>query len=297
MSGHFLVVGDVMTDVVAAVDHPLALGSDTAARVRTLQGGAGPNVASWLAARGERVTFVGVAGADPFGREAEAALRAGGVDTRLRLTTEAATGTCVVLVGEDGERTMLPDAGANSLLSVEDVPSDLLAAVDHLHVSGYSLLNPGSRAAAELALRTARTAGASTSVDPASAAPLEAVGGETFRALTEGVDVVLVTLDEAEVLCDSRVPAVIGARLTETYAEVVVKLGPEGALWCCRADPEGVRVPAAPAPGPVVDTTGAGDAFAAAWLAARSNGERPGPALRTATEAAALVVTRVGARP
>jgi sugar/nucleoside kinase (ribokinase family) len=86
-------------------------------------------------------------------------------------------------------------------------------------------------------------------------------------------------------------------RLTATYSEVVVKLGPEGALWCSRSDAEGVRVAAAPPPGRVVDTTGAGDAFAAAWLAARSNGEQPEPALRTATEAAALVVTRVGARP
>jgi ribokinase len=297
MSGHFLVVGDVMTDVVAAVDHPLALGSDTAAHVRTLQGGAGPNVASWLAARGEQVTFVGVAGTDPFGREAEAALRAAGVDTRLRLTGDAATGTCVVLVGPDGERTMLPDAGANSLLRVEDLPAELLGAAQHVHVSGYSLLNPGSRDAAEFTLRSARAAGARTSVDPASAAPLEAVGSETFRALTDGVDLVLVTLDEAEVLCDSRIPAVVGARLTETYAEVVVKLGPQGALWCSRSNPEGVRVAAAPPPGRVVDTTGAGDAFAAAWLAARSNGEQPEPALRTATEAAALVVTRVGARP
>lgn len=297
MSGPFLVVGDVMTDVIASVTDPLALGSDTAAHVATRQGGAGANVACWLASAGASVTFVGVAGDDPFGREAETALRAAGVDARLRLSSAAATGTCVVLVGSDGERTMLPDAGANSLLATDDLPAELVGSAGHLHVSGYSLLNPGARAAAEQAIRTASTAGVPTSVDPASVSPLEAVGGPAFLAMTESVHLVLVTLDEAEILCDSRVAEVVGARLTATYTEVVLKLGAAGAMWFSRADPAGVVVPAAMPDGPVVDTTGAGDAFAAAWLAARSRGEQPDSALRMSTRAAASVVTRVGARP
>ncbi len=297
MTASVLVVGDVMTDVVARVDDPLALGSDTAAHVRTGQGGAGPNVACWLAAHGLPVVFVGVAGSDPFGVEAVAALTAAGVQARVRLTSAASTGTCVVLVGPDGERTMLPDAGANSLLAPADLPHGLVTAAGHLHLSGYSLLNPGSRAAAVSALRLAQEAGVPTSVDPASAAPLEAVGGQAFRDLTADVSLVLVTLDEAEVLCDSRDPAVIGARLTASYDEVVVKCGPLGARWCSREDPVGVAVPAAEPAGPVVDSTGAGDAFAAAWLAARLGGAAPVEGLRAATRAAAAVVTRVGARP
>jgi sugar/nucleoside kinase (ribokinase family) len=136
-----------------------------------------------------------------------------------------------------------------------------------------------------------------TSVDPASSAPLEAIGGSTFLELSDGVGLVFVTLDEAEVLCESRDPLVIGARLTATYTEVVLKLGPEGAMSCTRAQPTGVRVPAAAPVGPVVDTTGAGDAFAAAWLAARSRGGDQTAALTAATRAAAAVVTRFGARP
>ncbi len=134
-------------------------------------------------------------------------------------------------------------------------------------------------------------------MDPASSAPLEAVGGKEFRSFTEGVGTVLVTLDEAEVLCESRDPAVIGARLTAAYDEVVLKLGADGARWCSRSDPVGVRR-AAGVPGrPVVDTTGAGDAFAAAWLTARRRGDDPATGLTAATRAAALVVTRFGARP
>jgi ribokinase len=294
--GPILVVGDVMTDVIAAVDHPLALGSDTAARVQTRQGGAGANVAAWLGAAGVPTVFVGVVGHDPFGAEAVAALEQVGVHAHVRLTAEAATGTCVILVGADGERTMLPDAGANSLLEIADLPDDMVVAAGHLHVSGYSLLNPGSRDAATSALRRARAVGTSTSVDPASAAPLEAVGAEAFRAMTEGVNLVWVTLDEAEVLCGSRDPAVVGARLTATYDEVVVKLGPAGALWCSQSEPAGVRVPMSPPRGPAVDTTGAGDSFAAAWLTARRAGAGPTDALNAATAAAADVVTRPGAR-
>ena len=100
--------------------------------------------------------------------------------------------------------------------------------------------------------------------------------------MTDGVGLVFVTLDEAEVLCESRDPVVVGARLTATYSEVVVKLGADGAMWCSRSQPTGVRVPAAPPAGPVVDTTGAGDAFAAAWLAARSGGQDPTAALTAA---------------
>jgi ribokinase len=295
--GPIVVVGDLMTDVIVAVDDPLALGSDTAAHVQTRQGGAGANVAAWLAEAGVPVVFVGVAGSDPFGAEATQVLATGGVDARVRLTAEAATGTCVVLVGHDGERTMLPDAGANSLLSSTDLPAELVTSAAHLHVSGYSLMNPGSRDAAVAGLATAHAAGVVTSVDPASSAPLEAVGGPAFLALTEGVGLVFVTLDEAEVLCDSRDPVVIGARLTATYPEVVVKRGADGATWFSRDRPAGESAPAVAPRGPVVDTTGAGDAFAAGWLAARRRGEPPSRALAEATQAASLVVTRFGARP
>ena len=65
-----MVIGDLMTDVVTRVDHPLAIGSDTAAQVRTRQGGAGGNLAAWVAAVRQPVLFVGKVGDDPFGREA-----------------------------------------------------------------------------------------------------------------------------------------------------------------------------------------------------------------------------------
>jgi sugar/nucleoside kinase (ribokinase family) len=308
-----VVIGDVMTDVMTAVDDPMALGSDTPAQVTTRQGGAGANVAHWLAQLGVPTAFIGSVGRDPFGREAVEVLRSAGVDVRV---TEAAlpTGTRVILVDRAGGRTMLPDAGANSSLSPEALPVDLLQSARWLHLSGYTLLNPGSRETGLAALQVARAAGVPTSVDAASAAPLQSVGAKEFLQLTDGVDLALCTLDEAEVLCDSREPTVVAARLTASYPQLVLKLGPEGAMWCSAQDVGGCRVAAAPARGPVVDTSGAGDAFSAAYLAAasslafrtspasgRSSLVPPTDAVRRALTAAcalaASVVTRPGSRP
>ena len=287
-----VVLGDVMTDVIARYAGDLAVGSDTPARVALRPGGAAANTAAWLGHLGARCVFCGCVGDDALGRAAGEALTALGVETRLQVVTDAPTGTCVVLVDASGERTMLPDAGANPLL--RDAP--VAEPGGHLHVAGYTLLHPGSRPAGVAALAAARAAGMTTSVDPASAAPLAAMGADVFRALIDGVDLVLVTLDEAEVLCGTRDPDRVAADLGARHGEVVLKLGARGARW---HGPAGAvaEVPAAAPPGPVVDTTGAGDAFAAAWLAARADGLEPPAALTAACRLAAAVCARAGARP
>ncbi len=286
-----VVLGDVMTDVVARVDRPLAPASDTPAEIRMRRGGSAANTAAWLAHLGVPVTFVGCVGDDPSGAQAAAALEAVGVRTALHVLPGVPTGACVVLIDAAGERTMLPDAGANALL-----PAGALPEGAHLHVSGYSLLRPGSREAAHGALLAARDAGMTTSVDPASAAPLAEAGGAAFRDLVRGATTIVVTPDEAEVLTGARDPDAVVLDLLRDHAEVVLKLGSRGARW---ASAEGghAAVPAALPEGPVVDHTGAGDAFTAAWLAARRAGRVPEDALRAACALAARVVTREGARP
>lgn len=294
---HVVVVGDVMTDVVARVEGPLALGSDTAAHVQTVQGGAGANVAAWLVALGVQTAFVGCVGDDPFGREAVAVLASAGVRPFVQVDPTRPTGTVVVLVGAGGERTMLPDAGANSALDAGRLPAPDIAAARWLHVSGYTLLNPGSRPAAIAAITLAREAGVPTSVDVASAAPLETLGGKEFLRLTEGLDLAFCTLEEAAVLVGTRDPDVALARLTASYREVVLKLGEMGARWSSAHDGPTIATPSAPASGPILDTTGAGDAFAGAYLAARTQGADVASALVSACAAAASVVTRAGTRP
>src|SRR5262249_40264858 len=152
------------------------------------------NVAAWLVAAGAQATFVGRVGADPLGENAIAELAASGVIVRAGVDPARPTGTCVVLVDPDGERTMIPHAGANAGPGEEAFA--LPAAVDGLYVSGYALLEPGSRQFALAALTAARTAGLPIAVDAASAAPLAAVKDQFADWIGTGV-LLFANADEA----------------------------------------------------------------------------------------------------
>jgi ribokinase len=283
-----VVVGDLMVDVVARLRGPLARGSDTPARLERRGGGQGANVAAWLAACGVPVAFVGCAGDDATGREAVAELEAAGVDARVAFDPERLTGTCLVLVEPSGERTMVPDAGANDALAVEDLP----AGATHLHLAGYALLREGSRAAAVTALALARERRMTTSLDPSSAAPLAGVGPARFLEWAGPVDLLLPNAEEAAVLSGDADPEQAALALAAAAREVVVKLGADGALWS-----DGRRVVHVPALDRTpVDSTGAGDAFAAGLLSAWRPGDDPAPALAAGCRAAAEAVKRSGAR-
>jgi sugar/nucleoside kinase (ribokinase family) len=273
-----VVLGDLMVDVVARMTGPLQVGSDTPADVSSRPGGAGANVAAWLAAAGAPVALVARAGDDEPGRSAVGKLRGHGVDVAgVVLDSERPTGTCVVLVAPDGERTMLPDAGANAALSPADLPA--FEAGAHLHLVGYTLLRDGPpREAALEALRRARERGMTISLDPSSAAPLRAFGAERFLDLAGPVDLLLPNRDEASVL----------GPLAGRAREVVVTVGAEGARWT-----DGSASVAAPAvASDVADTTGAGDAFAAGFLAAWLDGAPPAAALGAANALAARALAR-----
>ena len=294
MNPRVVAVGDLMVDVVATAAEPLARGSDAAATVRRYGGGSAANVAAWLGAAGAAVALVVRVGDDAEGRGAVAELRAGGVDVRAAVDPVLPTGSCVVVVEPDGERTFLPDRAANAALAPEDLPADLFAAGDHLHLSAYALLGDApSRAAALEALARARSVGMTISVDPASSAPLRRVGCEAFLAWVGGATVLLPNADEARALTGEAEAARAAAALSRSSgAEVAVTLGAAGALWS-----DGIAVvheTGTPVDG---DSTGAGDAWAAGWLSARLGGAGVRDALRAANALGARAVAGPGARP
>ncbi|HZG49077.1 MAG TPA: carbohydrate kinase family protein [Thermoleophilaceae bacterium] len=285
-----VVLGDVMVDVVAQLAGPVAPGSDAPSRNSFHGGGQAANTAAWLAAAGERPLLVARVGDDPLGRDALASLERAGVDARVAIDPDEATGTCVVLVGTDGERTMMPDAGANDRLRVQDLPDEVLAPGAHLHVAGYALLRAGSRPAARAAIERALGAGMTVSVDPSSAALLSPAS----LALMAGASLLLPNELEAEALTGEGDPELAARLLAGQADEVVVTLGPAGALW---TDGTSVRRAAAPAVAEACDSTGAGDAFAAGLLAARLRGAGPQEALAEGSRLAARAVASEGARP
>ncbi|MFJ3494014.1 carbohydrate kinase family protein [Streptomyces sp. NPDC086091] len=294
--GALLVVGDVVTDVVARHRGALASGTDTSAAIRTLPGGAGANVACWAAYRGcGDVRLLGRVGADAVAWH-ERELVASGVRPLLVVDAEAPTGTVVCLVDEEAaaERTFLTDSGASLRLAPEDWSDGLLDGVARLHLSGYLLFSASGRAVVRTALDAARARGVATSVDPASAGFLTELGAERFLDLVRGVDVLLPSRDEARLLTGLTDGAAAAAELSGRVPLVVAKQGADGAV-VARGGAVIARVPAAPAT--PRDTTGAGDAFTGAFLAALLAGAAPGDAAADGCAAGARAVERVGGRP
>lgn len=286
-----ITVGDLVTDVLAVLRAPLATGSDTPATVHVSGGGQAANTAAWLAWLGQPVTFVGAVGDDQAGQDRLAELHAAGVLTQVSVRPGASTGSIVVLTYQS-ERTMISDRGANLLLAPSDVDAAIALGANHLHLSGYTLLDQASRPAGRAALASARAAGLTTSVDAASAAPLTAHPG--FLDWIHDVDLLIANADEAHALAGYGDPGERAAKLAYGIGgAAVVKLGAHGALW---AGPEGlVHMPVEPVH--VVDATGAGDAFAAGLLAAWSAGADVRAALNEGCRLGAHAVGLVGARP
>jgi len=289
-----VVVGDIATDVVARYRGSLHVGSDTQSEIASYGGGSAANVSAWLAHAGIRPTLVGRIGDDAAGRGQVDELTAAGVDVCVRIDDSLATGCVVVLVDSQGDRTMLPDRGANGVLAPDDLPPAVFESGGHLHLSAYPLLHQSSRAAALEALVMARAAGMTTSIDPSSVAPLRAAGAGAFMEWTRSVDLCIANLDEARLLAGLGSPPDIAKRLaSSTYGQVVVKCGAAGALWS-----DGESVVSAPATDvDVIDTTGAGDAFAAGFLARWTADAPVTDALAFGAELAAVAVVTIGGRP
>jgi sugar/nucleoside kinase (ribokinase family) len=299
-----LVVGDVINDVLVQAPWPLAPGDDNPAVIKSRPGGSAANQAAWLAALGLDVVFAGRVGARDAGFHRRELARFG-VEPRLAADESVATGAIVVLVGPDGERTMITDRGANLRLSPADVPAALLDDAALLHLTGYSFFEPGPREVARGLLAEARRRGVPVTVDPGSAAFLAAssVGPVSFLGWTRGAAVCFPNLAEAAVLTGADAPpaaadpAAMAAVLTGYYGAVVVKLGAAGAVYAERRPgaPAAGRVAAEPAT--VRDTTGAGDAFCAGFLAAWLGGAPLPAACAAAAGTAARAVATLGGRP
>lgn len=269
-------------------------GSDSRATISNLPGGSGANTAAWLSRLGIESHFIGRVGDDVFGRHQIEELRRAGVVPHVAVDQARPTGAIVLLIDAMGERDMLTDRGANAGLHPGDLPDRVLEDAAHLHLSGYAMFEPGPRSAAEVALSRARSAGLTTSVDPASTSGLAEVGAGSWLEWTRGIDLCFPNSDEARLLGGAGSQEANAHRLASVYGEVVVKLGRGGALWAGAAG-DTLTEPARDAD--VLDTTGAGDAFNAGFLAGWLRGSPPGANLRAAVAVSAGAVNQVGGRP
>jgi len=287
-----IVAGDVMADVIVALATPLAWGSDTPARITRRWGGGAMNTAVWAARTGRPVGLAARVGEDESGRDCHRALAAAGVSDGVGLTPGAETGSCIVLVSPDGERSMIPDPGANLGWSHTDIPTAWWASARWLHVSMYGLLRHQTRTAYQRAIIAARDQGVPVSVDVASTEPLRTDDGAARLREIGTVDLLIGTAEEIAVLGRPahRTRAAI-AQSGRTFAEVVVvKSGADPAVWLSAAGMWQV----APDPVALLDSTGAGDAFAAGLLNAHLNGAAPPDCLAAGHGHAARAIVALG---
>ena len=271
-------LGDVMFDVIARLEQPLAAGDDVRAQTRTGPGGQAANVAAWAASLGATARCIAKRGDDAAGELLARELAARGVEL-VGPVAAGATGVVVSLV-EGGDRSMASDRGVAPTLAPEELDASWLDC-DLLHLSGYALLREPIVHAALLAAQLARERGARVSVDVAAWTEIRAFGPVQFRELLDTIapDVLFATEAEWEMLG--------GAYLTAPTG--VIKRGPRG----CTVVTADARLDLAPVDAEVVDTTGAGDALAAGFLLGGSLEE----AARRGLEAAARCVAHVGSMP
>jgi len=299
-----LVSGDVINDILVQTSGPFAVGDDNPAVIRMRPGGSAANQAAWMATLGLDVAFAGRVGAQDadFHRRELARF---GVEPHLAIDSSVATGTIVVLIGPDGERTMITDRGANLRLRPADVPAALLDAAALLHLTGYSFFDPRTREVALGLLGAARRRGVPFTIDPGSAAFLGSLEPGAFVDWTRGAAVCFPNRDEAAVLtgaagtakhpgAEGTDPAAMAALLSGYYGAVVIKLGAGGAVV---AAPGTTPARVAAQPALVRDTTGAGDAFCAGFLTAWLTGASPAAAAASGGRAAARAVSQFGGRP
>jgi sugar/nucleoside kinase (ribokinase family) len=271
-------VGDVMLDVRVDASQ-LAQGGDVHGRVRVQPGGASANAAVWAAWAGAEAGVIAAVGDDIAGRLLIDSLRERGVDVSgIRSAPRAPTGTMLV-VHETGERSMVADRGANARLQPGDLPEDIEAGA--VLVSGYLLLQDGTRESGAEAIRRARSRW--IGVEAASWPLVDAAGADGFHALAAGATAVFANEREAASLT-SLEPVEAAKALGERYGLACVKRGAEGAVMVLDGVEHRSSVEAREG-----DPTGAGDAFDGVLLASIARGSDPDDALAAACHVGALV--------
>lgn len=253
------VIGDINVDVITLLSGPLQKNTDTTSVNAITLGGSTCNMAVWLTHLGATADLVGAIGDDVLGTWVITQLQAFGVsDQNIRNVNNNRTGTCVILVDETGARSMMPDFGANLVQSVDQHLENLISESGIVVMSAYTFLRPESRKFALDVLECVERSNARMVIDAASSSPIEITGPDKVRKYLARADLVLANEDEFAALGQGAPD-----NWTSEFKNLILKRGPRGALWL----KHGKEVASVKAEDiKVIDTTGAGDAFAAGLL-------------------------------
>jgi len=283
-----------MLDIVAQIPtspHDLHLGNDTRTVISTHGGGAGGNVASWLAVLGNDVTMVGRIGDDAAGAAITAEFDALGISYGDIVKDGLHTGVVICLVDPSGERTMLADNGANAGLSIDDLPA--LDGVEAVYLTGYAPLAPLSRIGVLEMVRVINARGIPIFFDPATVGGMKDVPIDEILSWCGLMNTLIMNEEEAIYLSGSSDLEAALEFFLEYAQRAIIKRGSQGAIGLER---RGEIISVGTHATEVIDTTGAGDSFAAGFIDAITSGSNFSQAIERASAVAAHCVAIVGAR-
>ena len=308
-------MGDAIVDVIASCDdaflieHNLPRGSmqlltpeqadilyAAMGQAREMSGGSAANSMAGIAAMGGRSAFIGQVAEDQLGMIFEHDMHALGVRFETpSLEGGPPTGRCLILVTPDGQRTMNTAPGASHELDIDALDHDMIASASILYLEGYLWGPEKPRAAMMKAVEIAHAAGRQVAFTLSESVCI-AGRKEGFAAMIDsgGVDLLFANEDEVLQLTGRTDPADALKELSAKVPTLVVTRGPDGASAI--EGGQHISIPAA-AVKQVVDTTGAGDMFAAGFLTARCKGAGLERSLWTGAIAAGEVIQHYGARP
>lgn len=281
--------GDIIDDIVVIPNGPIRSDTDTHSLIRIRPGGSAANTAAWLAAAGTPVEFYGVVGQDDGPRHANALP---GVQTVLREHPILQTGRIVIVVQQE-QRDMLTDRGANSALSPDDIPEARLREVRILHLTGHTLLNESGFEGIRSLIARCRATGVLVSVSPGSASFIAELEPKRVREIFDGVDFIFTALEDAALLTGESDPIAIAQELNSQFGIAVVTQGSLGYTVAINATAFSATVEATP----IIDPTGAGDAFCAGFLGSWLGDNDIRRAGENGAALAAKAVGIVGGRP
>jgi sugar/nucleoside kinase (ribokinase family) len=281
-SSVLVAIGDLVEDVIVWPHTPTRYATDTPSAIHRFRGGSAANVAAFASAA-VATRFIGCVGEDPAADALTAELAGHGVDVQVQ--RRGRTGTIVVLVDGKGERTMYPDRAAAGELT--DVPAGALDRAGVLHAPSYCFAAEPTATTVLRLIQQATRQGIPVSLDASSAGMIEEYGVSRYLDLVEALRPALFFANAQEAqLIDVTRPQFANTLTVVKNGAQSTTVTPVGGV------PQTVPVPPSP---PARDSTGAGDAFAAGFLAARLRGADPAEAARAGHEMAHSVLFSPGA--